>query len=118
MVYVNPLDRNDAVANLRLLASEGRLAEAARHATPEVRARLSSAAFALAWPIVFHGLTRGCEQRRGHWACASAVHRLADACLDRFYDDVEAVVEDLLAHATTKILNAEGWITMRLRPAT
>jgi hypothetical protein len=46
------------------------------------------------------------------------VERLADDCLDRFYDDVEAVVDDLLAHATKPILNLEAWITSRLTAAT
>jgi hypothetical protein len=80
--------------------------------------RLAGAAYTLAWPIVFSRLTRGYEQRRGHRACAVSVERLADDCLDRFYDDVEAVVDDLLTHSTTKIANAEGWITSRLRAVT
>ncbi|MEV4411973.1 hypothetical protein [Catellatospora sp. NPDC049609] len=109
---------SDAVAHLRTLAREGRLAEYARTATPRQRTRLSGAAFTVAWPVVFHRLTKVNEQRRGHWTCAVAVNRLADACLDRFHDDVEAVVEDMLAHATAEIYNAEGWITGRLRAVT
>jgi hypothetical protein len=42
---------------------------------------------------------------------------LADACLDRFYDDLEAVVADLL-RAAVSIDNLEGWVTSRLVPAT
>jgi len=118
MTHTHPSAHTGDVAGLRRLAQEGRLAEFARTATSRQRAALSGAAFTLAWPIVFNGLTRGYEQRRGHWTCAAGVNRLADTCLDRFYDDVEAVVEDLLTQATTKILNAEGWITMRLRAAT
>ncbi len=118
MIDVDQLSQGAAVARLRLLAERGTLAQAARTSPPRERALLSGAAFALAWPIVFHRLTRTYEQRRGHWSCASGVERLADGCLDRFYDDVEAVVEDLLTHATTSILNAEGWISARLRAAT
>ncbi|BCJ70564.1 hypothetical protein CS0771_01080 [Catellatospora sp. IY07-71] len=118
MVDVDPTGGSAAVAELRFLASQGRLAATARTATPRERTALTGAAFTLAWPVVFHRLTRMNEQRRGHWTCAIAVNRLADACLDRFYDDVEAVVEDLLAHATMKIHNAEGWISGRLRAVT
>lgn len=118
MVDVDPTGSAAAVANLRFLAGQGRLAATARTASPQERTALTGAAFTLAWPVVFHRLTRLNEQRRGHWTCAIAVNRLADACLDRFYDDVEAVVEDLLAHATMKIHNAEGWISGRLRAVT
>lgn len=107
-----------AVADLRSLASQGRLADTARSAPPDERAQLSGAAYALAWPIVFNRITRVNEQRRGHPACAVALERLADDCLDRFYDDVEAVVDDLLTHGTTKIGNVEGWIASRLRAVT
>jgi hypothetical protein len=43
---------------------------------------------------------------------------LADECLDRFHDDVEAVVEDLLVHARQPILNLGAWISARLTAAT
>jgi hypothetical protein len=112
------MDWLEAVTDLRSLASQGRLADVAQSAPPRERALLTGAAFALAWPIVFKRVTRVNEQRRGHRACAVAVDRLADDCLDRFYDDVEAVVDDLLTHSTTKIVNAEGWITSRLRAVT
>jgi hypothetical protein len=58
------------------------------------------------------------ERRRGHHACASSVHRLADECLDRFEDDVEAVVDDLLTHADRPIRALEAWIASRLTVAT
>ncbi|WP_117212332.1 hypothetical protein [Allorhizocola rhizosphaerae] len=118
MVDLDPSHRLEPVANLRWLAREGRLAAVARSASPGERLRLSGAAFTLAWPIVFNRLTRGYEQRRGHRSCAVSVDRLADGCLDRFYDDVEAVVDDLLTHSTIRIANAEGWITSRLRAVT
>jgi hypothetical protein len=107
-----------AVAQLRSLASQGRLADVAQSAPPAERTQLTGAAFALAWPVVFNRITRVNEQRRGHRACAVAFDRLADDCLDRFHDDVEAVVDDLLTHATTRIGNVEGWIASRLRAVT
>ncbi|GHJ48946.1 hypothetical protein Cs7R123_62880 [Catellatospora sp. TT07R-123] len=118
MVDLDPTHWPDAIADLRSLAGQGRLAAVARSATDAQRVRLSGAAFALAWPIVFSRVTRVYEQRRGHRTCAVAVDRLADGCLDRFYDDVEAVVDDLLTHSTTKIANPEGWMTSRLRAVT
>jgi hypothetical protein len=108
----------DAVGELRALASEGRLAETFARASVDQRRRLNGAAIAVASPVVFTRVTRIQEQRRGHSSCAAAVGRLADACLDRFYDDLEAVVEYLLTHATTPIRTVEPWIASRLQPAT
>jgi hypothetical protein len=118
VVVFDPKDWPEPVANLRSLASQGRLADVALSAPARERTLLAGAAFALAWPIVFNRVTRVYEQRRGHRSCAVAVDRLADGCLDRFYDDVEAMVDDLLTHSTTKIMNVEGWITSRLRAVT
>jgi hypothetical protein len=118
VVDLDPPDWVEMVADLRVLASEGRLAEVTRSALTRERTLLTGAAFALAWPIVFSRITRVYERRRGHHACAAGVDRLADGCLDRFYDDVEAVVDDLLTNSTMKILNVEGWITSRLRAVT
>lgn len=117
MVDFDPTDWL-AVADLRSLASQGRLADAAQSAPAAERAQLTGAAFALAWPIVFSRITRVNEQRRGHRACAVGLERLADDCLDRFHDDVEAVVDDLLNHATMEIGNVEGWIASRVRAVT
>src|SRR5205823_15053751 len=46
------------------------------------------------------------------------VRRLADECLDRFEDDVEAVVYDVLTHADRPIRQLEAWVSSRLRAAT
>jgi hypothetical protein len=46
------------------------------------------------------------------------VRYLGDDCLDRFYDDVEAVVNDILSNTNAQIRNLEGWIVPRLRAAT
>ncbi|MGB2567899.1 hypothetical protein ACPFP2_05530 [Micromonospora citrea] len=58
------------------------------------------------------------ERRRGHWACATSIRMLADDCLDRHHDDVEAVVLDLLANARVPIVDVERWLSARLTAAT
>jgi hypothetical protein len=108
----------DAVALLRELAGTGLLATSVREVPARQRSALVAAAYAVAWPVVFQRLTRVMERRRGHHACASSVHRLADECLDRFEDDVEAVVDDLLTHADRPIRVLEAWIASRLTAAT
>jgi hypothetical protein len=106
------------VRRLRELARAGRLADAAATASGYERQALTGAAYDVAWPIVYSRLTRRFEQRRGHHGCASGVDRLADECLDRFHDDVEAVVDDVLAHARQPVLHLEAWIASRLTAAT
>jgi hypothetical protein len=110
--------RSPGVERLRELAGEGRLAEAAAVAGAVDRPALTAAAYEIAWPIVFARLTRRFEQGRGHTVCALGVDRLADECLDRFHDDVEAVVDDLLAHARQPVRDLEAWIAGRLTAAT
>lgn len=106
------------IRELRELAGAGRLAAIASTAVPARRQALSGAAFAVAWPVVFVRLTCGLERGRGHLACASSVFRMAQECLDRFYDDVEAAVFDVLMHAAVPIANLEAWIASRLNAAT
>jgi hypothetical protein len=67
---------------------------------------------------VYSRITRHIELRHGHVRCAQAVQRLAPECLDRFHDDVEAVVEDTLRHADRPIRNLDAWIATRLTAAT
>ncbi|MEU8086541.1 hypothetical protein AB0B57_23380 [Micromonospora sp. NPDC049101] len=107
-----------AVDDLRDLARRGELSTVVASATPEVHARLSGAAYAIVWPIVFARVTRPMERRRGHWVCATSVQRLADDCLDRHHDDVEAVVSDLLTNAKVPIVDVERWLSARLTAAT
>jgi len=109
---------HSSAGHLRTLASQGGLAAAVAKASPPEVATLTGAAYAVAWPVVYAQLTRGLELRRGHTACARAIGRLSDDCLDRFQDDVEAVVYDLLRNATKPIANLEAWISARLGPAT
>ncbi len=106
------------VGTLRMLAGDGQLAATAKAASPAGRVALSGATFSVAWPVVFARLTRGLELRRGHHACAASVFRMEEDCLDRFYDDVEAVIDDVLAHASSPIRNLEAWIASRLTAAT
>lgn len=108
---------NRAVARLRALASAGDLATAAAPGRPD-RGELVGAAYAIVWPIVFARLTRRFEQQRGHRRCAAGVGNLLDECLDRFHDDVEAVVDDLLTHARKPVLQVEAWVSARLGTAT
>jgi hypothetical protein len=103
---------------IRALAAEGRLSTVAAASTPQWRTAIRGAVFALSWPVVFANLTRRVELKRGHPACAASVSGLAPDCLDRFYDDVESVVADLLEHATVPIRNLEAWIASRLNAST
>ena len=106
------------VRRLRELAREGRLAAVAARAGDAERLELTGAAYDVVWPIVYARLTRRLEQQRGHRACAAGVSHLAADCLDRFHDDVEAVVDDLLAHARYPVHHLEAWIGGRLTAAT
>jgi hypothetical protein len=107
-----------AIRHLHDLARLGTLAGAAAAAQGEERIELTGAAYSVVWPIVYSKLTRRFEQLRGHAACAAGVSNMADECLDRFHDDVEFVVEDLLAHARQPIHHLEAWIAARLTAAT
>jgi hypothetical protein len=89
-----------------------------RTATPAQRAAVGSAAYQIAWPVVFQRITRPVERRRGHRRCFAAMNQLADECLDGFHDDVEAVVADLLDNARAEILNVEAWLCGRMVAAT
>jgi hypothetical protein len=106
------------IRQLHELARQGKLAEAAAIAQGEERIELTGAAYSVVWPIVYLKLTRRFEQLRGHAACGAGVSNMADECLDRFHDDVEFVVEDLLAHARQPIQHLEAWIAARLTAAT
>ncbi|MBW6436465.1 hypothetical protein KZ829_22240 [Actinoplanes hulinensis] len=107
----------DTLCRLRELAAAGSLAAAASGDGAE-RTVLAGAAYELVWPIVFARVTRRFERQRGHAVCASGLTKLADECLDRFHDDVEAVVDDLLTHARQPIRHLEAWVTARLGAAT
>ncbi|HEY0535828.1 MAG TPA: hypothetical protein VGD29_29940 [Actinoplanes sp.] len=75
----------------------------------EQRCFFYGAAYEAVYPIVFRTITRRVEHGRGHTRCARSLRHLEDACLDGFYDDVEAVVERLLA-ATAPIDDLQLWV--------
>ena len=109
--------RTPAEDHVRDLARRGILADRARTASDAERGLLRAGGYALVWPVVFQRLTRRIELARGHPACASSVHRLEADCLDKFHDDVEAVLDDLLTSAKVPVVNLEGWIARRIGPA-
>lgn len=108
----------DGVDEVRDLARRGLLAATIARVSGPHRVRLTGATYSIAWPVVYRRLTQKIELRRGHVSCASSVSHLAAECLDRFENDVEAVVEDVARKASTRIENLEGWIASRLIPAT
>ncbi|MET7423465.1 hypothetical protein [Dactylosporangium sp. NPDC005555] len=103
---------------VRDMARRGVLAEHAESVSGPEYARLTGGAYDIVWPVVFQRMTRGFEIRRGHPGCAASVTGLRPDCLDRFQDDVEAVLDDLLRNAKVPIHNLDGWITRRLNAAT
>ncbi|MEJ2855907.1 MULTISPECIES: hypothetical protein [unclassified Saccharothrix] len=104
--------------NIREMARRGELADYAATATGEERRRLRAETYALVQPVVFHQLTRRLELNRGHRACAVGVSRLDDPCLDRFHDDMDAVLDDVFRNARVPVHNLEGWVSRRLTLAT
>ena len=100
----------DGEAVVRELARSGRLATAVAAADPVRRRRLHTAAYDIAFPIVFSAVTRKVEHRRGHRGCAKGLRHLAGSCLDGFHDDVEALVEHLFA-ASAPIADLPAWLT-------
>ncbi len=94
------------------------LAEQVKAASPEEYERLRAGTYEIVWPIVFNGLTRSVERQRGHHECAKGVDHLEPDCLDRYQDDVEAVLHDVLRNVKIPIRNLEGWIRSRLTTAT
>jgi hypothetical protein len=107
-----------AADTVRELARQGVLASRFTLESENVRRMLRAGGFELVWPLVYNRVTRRYEFQRGHHACAGSIHRMEPDCIDRFHDDVDAVLDDLFAHATRPIHNLEGWITRRLRSAT
>jgi hypothetical protein len=99
---------------LRELAASGVLHNAA--SAPGQCARLRTAAFELAMPLVWERHTRPLEHSKGHRGCASGMVRLAPECHDGFTDDLESVVSALLSYRRP-ITSLEGWITNRMSNA-
>lgn len=108
----------DGVDEVRELARHGLLATTIASASGPRRSRLTGATYSIVWPVVYRRLTQRIELRRGHVGCAMSVSQLTADCLDRFENDVEAVVDDVARKASIRIENLEGWIASRLVPAT
>ena len=105
-------------AFVRGLAATGELAVVAAAASGDELRGLRAGLYEIVQPIVFQCLTRKLEIARGHRGCASSVFRLEDGCLDRFHDDMDAVLEDVFRNATVPVHNLEGWVRRRLTIAT
>jgi hypothetical protein len=103
---------------VRDAARRGELARWAAGASENERRKLTGAVYEIAWPLVFTGLTRRLEMQRGHRRCAASLHGLTDECFDRFQDDLEAVVVDVLQRATIPVDSLDAWIRSRLNAAT
>ncbi|MBU2668240.1 hypothetical protein KOI35_32485 [Actinoplanes bogorensis] len=76
------------------------------------RRRLRAAIHAIVHPIVFTVVTRKVELRRGHRGCLRGFRHLTTACLDAFSDDVEALIDRLLA-TRTPITDLDSWLACR-----
>jgi hypothetical protein len=117
MSVASPADA-DAIAQLRELARLGTLSAALTGVSGVRRRMLVGATYAVAMPVVYARLTQKMEARRGHLRCATSVRHLSDDCLDRFEDDMEAVVEDVGRRACVPIRDLEAWIASRVTMAT
>jgi hypothetical protein len=111
-------ERDDTGRGLRDLAGQGVLADYTKGAGDDEHRRLRAEAYDIAMPVVFGQLTRKIELGRGHYRCAVSVQMLEADCLDRFHDDMDAVLDDIFRNARMPINNLEGWIRKRLTPVT
>ncbi|WP_103350729.1 hypothetical protein [Amycolatopsis sp. CA-128772] len=102
----------------RDLARQGELAGYAALASEGERKLLRADLYGIVQPVVFGQLTKKLELNRGHFRCATAVSSLADECLDRFHDDMDAVLDDLFRNVRVPVHNLEGWVRTRLTAVT
>lgn len=114
----NTDELSGAAEDVRELARRGLLKNTWSAAGRERRRVLRAGAGEIVWPIVYHRVTKRVEHKRGHFLCASSIERLEPECLDRFHDDVEAVLDHLFQHAGIEIHNLEGWLVTSLQRAT
>lgn len=108
----------DPTPDVRELARRGKLVDYVAAASDVERKRLRVAAYEITQPVVFNNLTRKLEINRGHSRCSVSVQMLEDDCLDRFHDDMDAVLDDVFRNARVPISNLEGWVTRRLTAVT
>jgi hypothetical protein len=117
-VTAPPGDSGSAGSAARELARQGQLAEYAAVVSGAERKRLRAGLYEIVQPVVFSQLTRRLELNRGHPRCATAVSALGDECLDRFHDDMDAVLDDVFRNACVPVRNLEGWVRKRLTAVT
>jgi len=106
------------IPSVRELARRGDLVVHTAEAGEEERRRLRAEMYEIIQPVVFTQLTRKLEIKRGHTRCAVSVRMLEDDCLDRFHDDMDAVLDDVFRNAKAPISNLEGWVSKRLTAVT
>jgi hypothetical protein len=111
-------ERDELVEKIRALAAGGELATAMARAWGPARVELIGGVYRLVWEVVYHRWTKGLERRRGHRACLVSVQTMTPECLDKFYDDVESVIDYVAANADQPIVSLEGWVASRLQMAT
>jgi len=105
---------HDPEEAVRAAAGTGSLPQYLKNAPPRERAALHR----IVSQLVYDRVTRPVERRRGHRHCASSPDQLEPDCHDRHQDDVRAVYEYLMRHATVPIASLEAWLVPRLRPST
>ncbi|MET7400357.1 hypothetical protein ABZS66_43410, partial [Dactylosporangium sp. NPDC005572] len=104
--------------DVRALARNGQLATYYQSVVGHRRRAVMAAVYEIVAPIVFERLTRKIELRRRHYGCAVSIRGLEPDCLDRYHDDVEAVIDDLFRRAQIPITNLEAWVVGRMEAAT
>jgi hypothetical protein len=95
--------------DVRRLAAAAQLGRAMSTADEATRRRLRTAIYAIVHPIVFAAVTRKVEIHRGHRSCLRGLRHLTAGCLDAFQDDVDALIDYLLA-ARTPITDLDAWL--------
>lgn len=111
-------ERDEKRPGVRDLVRRGLLSAYLETASGDERRRLRAEAYEIVMPVLFQQLTRKIEVKRGHRRCAASIHGLDGDCLDRFHNDMDAVLDDLFRHGHVPILNIEGWVRRRLTAVT
>jgi hypothetical protein len=108
----------ELIEKIRALAAAGDLSGAIARSWGNARVELIGGIYRVVWEVVYDRWTKRLEKRRGHRACQLSLQGMAPECLDKFYDDVESVIDYVVANANQPINNLEGWVASRLQMAT
>jgi hypothetical protein len=108
----------ELVVKIRALAAAGDLSGAIARSWGDARVELIGGIYQVVWEVVYDRWTKRLEKRRGHRACQQSLRGMTPECLDKFYDDVESVIDYVAANANQPINNLEGWVASRLQMAT